>query len=250
MTLADIKSPKVDNSPSAHAAKVDIRKRVLETIGPGKARVFDGFAGSGKMFEAVWSSAAAYTGCDLKWQNDDRRMYAADSRRVLRSIDLAQFNVFDLDAYGSPYEQCLIIAARRPPPRAGELLGDRAHGRDRLGARGQRRSSLGQGARRRPARRRHAAEHGADSGKVHRRSLAANELRGPQALGRAQAERRAHVVLRPDPGHKKRRRPEGHRLIAPQRLTDDRPDCQLRPTSRCDCRRSRRGGPGRCWHRR
>jgi hypothetical protein len=41
---------------------------------------------------------------------------------VLRAIDLATFNVFDLDAYGSPWEQALIIAARRTL-KPGERIG-------------------------------------------------------------------------------------------------------------------------------
>lgn len=114
-------SPKTDNNPQAFAAKVAIRHNVLEAM-PGSVHVFDAFAGSGQMYQAIWKSAFAYTGCDLKWARDGRLMYAADNRRVLRAIDLAPFNVFDCDSYGSPWEQALIIADRRPV-KAGELLG-------------------------------------------------------------------------------------------------------------------------------
>jgi hypothetical protein len=41
---------------------------------------------------------------------------------VLRSIDLGRFGIFDLDAYGSPWECALIIAARRTV-RPGERIG-------------------------------------------------------------------------------------------------------------------------------
>jgi len=114
-------SPKTDNNPQAFAAKVDIRKRVLATVGD-KASVFDGFAGAGEMYSAVWKDAKAYTGCDLKWARDGRKMFVADNRRVLRAIDLRPFNVFDLDAYGSPWEQAIVIADRRRVA-AGELFG-------------------------------------------------------------------------------------------------------------------------------
>ncbi len=114
-------SPKTDNNPQAFAAKVTIRKNVLAAIGD-KASVFDAFAGAGEMYAAVWKTAAAYTGCDLKWARDGRMMFAADNRRVLRAIDLAPFNLFDLDAYGSPWEQALIIADRRPIA-PGEMIG-------------------------------------------------------------------------------------------------------------------------------
>lgn len=85
-------------------------------------RVFDAFAGSGAMYSAVWRKAEAYTGCDQKLQSDERLMFCCDNRRVMRAIDLAPFNIFDLDAYGFPWEQALIIAARRPIA-SGELVG-------------------------------------------------------------------------------------------------------------------------------
>lgn len=116
------KSKKVDNNPAAHAAKVQIRTAVLEAL-PAPRGVFDAFAGSGKMHAGVWHRAESYCGCDQKWfRNSGRRAYVADNRRVLRSIDLAPFNVFDLDAYGIPWEQAIIIADRRPVV-PGELLG-------------------------------------------------------------------------------------------------------------------------------
>jgi hypothetical protein len=114
-------SPKTDNNPQAFKAKVDIRRRVLEAIGD-KAGVFDAFAGTGEMYSAIWRQAQRYVGCDLKWNNDGRMMFAADNRRVLRVVDLAPFNVIDLDAYGSPWEQAIIVADRRRVA-AGELFG-------------------------------------------------------------------------------------------------------------------------------
>jgi len=113
---------KTDNNPRAHAAKVAIRAMVLEAIGPDTASVFDAFAGAGEMHSAVWRHAKDYTGCDQKWQRDGRKMFCADNRRVMRSIKLTQFNVFDLDSYGSPWEQAIIIADRRPV-KPGELIG-------------------------------------------------------------------------------------------------------------------------------
>ncbi len=115
-------SAKTDNNPQAHAAKVTIRQSVLKAIGAERAHVFDAFAGGGEMHSAVWKGAASYTGCDMKWQRDGRRMFCADNRRVMRAIKLTPFNVFDLDAYGSPWEQAIIACDRRPVA-AGELVG-------------------------------------------------------------------------------------------------------------------------------
>lgn len=116
-------SPKTDNNPQAFAAKVDIRRRVFnEVASQGDVMVFDAFAGSGEMYSAVWKDAKLYSGCDLKRQSDGRRMFVADNRRVLRAVSLSAFNLFDLDAYGSPWEQAIIIADRRHVE-AGELFG-------------------------------------------------------------------------------------------------------------------------------
>lgn len=115
-------SPKVDNNPQALRAKADIRRRVLTAIGADKAAVLDAFAGTGQMFSEVWKLAAGYTGIDERWHNDSRRMFVGDNRRVMRAIDLRPFNLFDLDAYGSPWTQAMIIADRRRVV-AGEVLG-------------------------------------------------------------------------------------------------------------------------------
>jgi len=117
------KSNKVDNAHSGWRAKVAIRTHVLEALTPERANVFDAFAGTGLMWREVWHRAAAYTGCDERWHSDTRCCFVADNRRVLRAIDLAPFTCFDLDAYGSPWEQAIIIAARRPPLVPGDRLG-------------------------------------------------------------------------------------------------------------------------------
>jgi hypothetical protein len=113
---------KVNSHPSAARAKAEIRSFVLEAIGADQARVFDAFAGDGRMCAAVWCRAKVYVGCDLKWYRDDRLAYACDNRRLMRMLDLAAFNVFDFDSYGSPWHQITILAARRPMAK-GERIG-------------------------------------------------------------------------------------------------------------------------------
>ncbi|MGI4876633.1 MAG: hypothetical protein ACRYG4_04035 [Janthinobacterium lividum] len=126
-----------DNHPSRAHAKVALRRDLLAAIGADEARVFDAFAGSGGMHRAVWREAADYTGCDLRRFTAGRRAFVADNLRVLRAVDLAAFNLFDLDAYGSPWKAATIIAARRSLA-PGELLGlvltDGSPMRARLGA--------------------------------------------------------------------------------------------------------------------
>ncbi len=117
---------KVWNHPKSKAAKVDIRERVLEAVGR-EAQVFDAFAGPGEMFRAVWNRCAGYVACDQEWFRDGRPAYVADNARVMRSIDLSRFSIFDFDAFGSPWQQVLILAARRevePGERIGVVLTD------------------------------------------------------------------------------------------------------------------------------
>jgi hypothetical protein len=111
--------------PNAHhgrKAKIEIRRHVLDAVGADRAVVFDAFAGAGEMWHEVWRHAADYIGCDEKWHNDGRCCYAADNRRVMRCLPLARFTVFDFDAFGSPWEQALILGARREL-RPGERIG-------------------------------------------------------------------------------------------------------------------------------
>jgi hypothetical protein len=86
----------------------------LEHVGVDEASVLDAFCGSGQMFDAVWKRAANYAGCDERaWDFTGPPRFVCDNVTLLRSIDLATFNVFDLDAYGSPWKAAAVIAARR-----------------------------------------------------------------------------------------------------------------------------------------
>jgi hypothetical protein len=113
---------KTNNAARALPAKLQIRENVLAAAGGETAVVFDAFAGEGELYRRVWHKAGRYVGCDLEWYRDDRLVYVADSRRVMRAIDLEPFNVFDFDAYGSPWEHVVILCARRHV-KPGERLG-------------------------------------------------------------------------------------------------------------------------------
>lgn len=113
---------KTHNATGVLHAKVAMRRNVLAAIGAHNARVFDAYAGPGEMWSAVWREAAHYTGCDEEWFRDERRVFVADNQIVMRAMDLGAFNVFDLDAFGSPWECATILAARRKV-KPGELVG-------------------------------------------------------------------------------------------------------------------------------
>ena len=104
---------KTHNRANAIDAKRILRRNVLERVDP--ARVFDVYCGpDGEMWSAVWHEAADYIGCDLEWKpTDPRRRFVGDALRVLRAVDLSGYNVFDIDAFGSPWEAALILLARR-----------------------------------------------------------------------------------------------------------------------------------------
>lgn len=104
----------------AENAKAELRRRILALI--DNPSVFDAFAGHGAMHDAVWKDADRYVGCDLDYWRDSRYAFVADNRRVMRSIDLTGFNIFDFDAFGSPWEQVWIMIRRRPVQK-GERLG-------------------------------------------------------------------------------------------------------------------------------
>lgn len=128
---------KVNNSVGAVPAKAEIRRRVLNVIRADNAAVFDAFAGEGHMHSLVWHQAHTYAGCDKLWYRDKRLMYVADNRRVMRAIDLANFNIFDFDSWGSPWELVAILCARRslaPGERLGLILTEGSSLKTRMGA--------------------------------------------------------------------------------------------------------------------
>ena len=106
---------KSHNGVRAVSAKVDLRERVLDAIGAKKSHVLDCYCGPvGEMFAAVWNRAAGYAGIDKEWQREDtRRRFIGDTPTIVRSIELEGFNVFDVDAFGSPFHVMAILAARR-----------------------------------------------------------------------------------------------------------------------------------------
>lgn len=120
--LRQSSTAKTDNTVGALPAKVEIRQRLLNAIRPENAAVFDAYGGEGQLHRIVWSQANHYAGCDLKWYRDDRLMFVADNRRVMRVLDLRRFNIFDFDSWGSPWEMVVILCARRPVA-AGERIG-------------------------------------------------------------------------------------------------------------------------------
>jgi predicted RNA-binding protein len=90
-------------------AKIDAKINLRRDIDCSDKSVLEVFCGDGVMFSDVWKDAKHYEGIDIKkYDNDKRIVHIGDAATILKKIDLSTFDVFDIDAYGSPYE-CLFI---------------------------------------------------------------------------------------------------------------------------------------------
>lgn len=100
-------SPKTDNS--SPKIKLDLRRRLLALLSE-PARVFETHCGAGTM-------TPAYQGADRWLGGDVSKKYPqvvqVDCRRLLRALDLNDFNFFDVDAYGNPFECVWLVSQRR-----------------------------------------------------------------------------------------------------------------------------------------
>lgn len=135
--LSKRKNDQLDNFAEALPAKIALRREALEAV--ESPRVLDLFAGRGHMFDAVWGRADAYTGGDHELKQvlaHKAACYHADAEVLLRALDLTGWNIFDLDAYGSPWTEVTILAARRqlrPGERVAVVITDGAPRRAQLG---------------------------------------------------------------------------------------------------------------------
>lgn len=127
----------VDTSQKWRATKISMRSAVLDAV--PHARVLDLFCGvdwASSMWAAVWQRAEAYLGCDWRWAAwDPRRRMVGRNRALVDVLDLQAFNVFDLDAYGSPIVLANMIARRRTwarGERGALVLTDGAHLKARM----------------------------------------------------------------------------------------------------------------------
>jgi len=84
------------------SAKKDIREFVMSQI--AKQSVLEVFSGLGEMYDSVWHKADDYQGIDKVKVFDSRDTLCGDAHKLIRRADVQRFNIFDIDAYGSPYE--------------------------------------------------------------------------------------------------------------------------------------------------
>jgi hypothetical protein len=98
---------------SALSAKVAMRRWLAEQLG-GKPMVLDCFCAGGMLWDKAYGRTERYVGLDVRQFDDDRRTIVTDSRRFLRHQDvrLEDYEIIDLDAFGSPLEHLAIICDR------------------------------------------------------------------------------------------------------------------------------------------
>ena len=103
--MSKFKGKKTDNA--SYPAKRTIRKEVFDFH--DDVNVLEVFCGSGIMYRDVWKDAQRYKGIDKRKFFDERDLICGDSMKALTLVDLDDFNVIDIDAYGSPYNELNYI---------------------------------------------------------------------------------------------------------------------------------------------
>lgn len=105
-------------TPNSHlSTKLRVRKAALERIGKDSVSVLDAFAGQ----EVVWSAMRRLCpDIHITTLGIDKAKYLnpavimGDNRKVMRGLNLAEFDLIDLDAFGCPWEQLSICAELAP----------------------------------------------------------------------------------------------------------------------------------------
>lgn len=97
--------------------KVSIRQKAIQSI--PRPAVLDLFCGkSGNMYQHVWYQADKYLGIDKNPHRKASTMQM-DNKRAINMLDLSEYNIYDLDAYGSAYHLLRpIISATHDGPYA------------------------------------------------------------------------------------------------------------------------------------
>lgn len=102
--MSKFKGVKTDNAKIT--AKHALRSGAVSMLASQKTHVLEVFCGKGEMYEAVWSECNSYLGIDKRKFQDKRAVLIGDAMSALLQVNCSEYNIFDIDAYGSPYE-CL-----------------------------------------------------------------------------------------------------------------------------------------------
>lgn len=84
-----------------------VKLRILLLPPKKRIKVLDAFGGKG----VIWNTIRQMTLKDIivipleKEKNKNKKAIQGDNLKIIPSIDISEFDVIDLDAYGSPYKQ-------------------------------------------------------------------------------------------------------------------------------------------------
>lgn len=104
---------------SGTAAKVQLRRMLLQQLGHPAYRVFEFYGGPGEMRRQAWHDAVEVVSVDADIESEAD--YLGDSILTARHLDLTRFDVFDIDPFSNPWEG--VHALSRAPREAGRRIG-------------------------------------------------------------------------------------------------------------------------------
>ena len=96
--------------------KLRLRLETLRRVSTPTPKILDAYAGTGRLWQAVrreFDRPLDITAID-KRPDAPWNTIRADNLKVLPTLDLAAFDLVDLDAYGVPATQLAIVAERAP----------------------------------------------------------------------------------------------------------------------------------------
>jgi hypothetical protein len=86
-------------------------------------RVLDLYCGEqGRMYQGIWSEAIRYFGVDKYRPHNLAPTARMSAEKASQQMNLADWNLFDVDCYSSPWAVARMICKRRPPGRYGMAL--------------------------------------------------------------------------------------------------------------------------------
>lgn len=94
-------------------AKIEIRENVLKEL--DNIQLLEVFAGDGKIYNQCYQGRVnSATGIESSELMPDcgRKIYRGKYKKILRTMDIAKFNLFDINSSGSPWYPFWIICNR------------------------------------------------------------------------------------------------------------------------------------------
>lgn len=101
--------------------KINLRRKYL----PKGARVLDLFCGNGEIYNAVYKETAEkYVGVDKEKIHSEKLCIKTNNIVFVSKNNINDFNVFDLDDWGSPWKLFYLILKKWPGDRATFFITD------------------------------------------------------------------------------------------------------------------------------